>query len=87
MTEILTVDASRASDVLAVVHESFSNRPPLDPPTLNQPGNRLNQPGRPPSVPPSSPPPGAGDGPDLLTDLLELLLQTRVRVKDALVHE
>jgi tRNA threonylcarbamoyladenosine biosynthesis protein TsaE len=32
MTEILTVDASRAADVLAVVHESFSNRPPLDPP-------------------------------------------------------
>jgi tRNA threonylcarbamoyladenosine biosynthesis protein TsaE len=32
MTEILTVDGSRAADVLAVVHEAFANRPPLDPP-------------------------------------------------------
>jgi tRNA threonylcarbamoyladenosine biosynthesis protein TsaE len=32
MIDILTVDASRAADVLAVVHESFANRPPLDPP-------------------------------------------------------
>ncbi len=32
MTEILTVDASRAADVLAVVHEAFADRPPLDPP-------------------------------------------------------
>ena len=32
MTEILTVDGSRARDVVAVIHESFANRPPLDPP-------------------------------------------------------
>ena len=32
MTEILTVDASRAADVLSVIHEAFANRPPLDPP-------------------------------------------------------
>ncbi|WP_081682636.1 tRNA (adenosine(37)-N6)-threonylcarbamoyltransferase complex ATPase subunit type 1 TsaE [Marmoricola sp. URHB0036] len=32
MTEILTVDSSRAADVLAVIHEAFANRPPLDPP-------------------------------------------------------
>ena len=32
MTEILTVDSSRAADVLAVIHESFADRPPLDPP-------------------------------------------------------
>jgi tRNA threonylcarbamoyladenosine biosynthesis protein TsaE len=32
MTEIHTVDASRAADVLAVIHEAFANRPPLDPP-------------------------------------------------------
>jgi tRNA threonylcarbamoyladenosine biosynthesis protein TsaE len=32
MTEILTVDATRAADVLAVIHEAFANRPPLDPP-------------------------------------------------------
>ena len=32
MTEVLTVDGSRAADVLAVIHESFANRPPLDPP-------------------------------------------------------
>ncbi len=30
--KILTVDGSRRADVLAVVHESFANRPPLDPP-------------------------------------------------------
>ena len=32
MTEVLTVDGSRAADVLAVIHEAFANRPPLDPP-------------------------------------------------------
>lgn len=32
MTEILIVDGSRAPDVLAVIHEAFANRPPLDPP-------------------------------------------------------
>ncbi len=32
MTEVLTVDASRAADVLAVIHEAFADRPPLDPP-------------------------------------------------------
>jgi tRNA threonylcarbamoyladenosine biosynthesis protein TsaE len=32
MTEILTVDASRAADVLAVILEAFGDRPPLDPP-------------------------------------------------------
>ena len=32
MTEVLEVDASRADDVLAVVHESFAGRPELDPP-------------------------------------------------------
>ncbi len=32
MTEILTVDGSRAADVLAVIHEAFADRPPLDPP-------------------------------------------------------
>ncbi len=32
MPEIHTVDASRAGDVLAVIHESFADRPPLDPP-------------------------------------------------------
>jgi tRNA threonylcarbamoyladenosine biosynthesis protein TsaE len=32
MTEILTVDSSRAADVLSVIHEAFANRPPLDPP-------------------------------------------------------
>lgn len=31
-TTIETVDASRAADVLSVVHEAFSNRPDLDPP-------------------------------------------------------
>jgi tRNA threonylcarbamoyladenosine biosynthesis protein TsaE len=31
-TTIRTVDASRAEDVLAVIHEAFSNRPDLDPP-------------------------------------------------------
>ncbi len=30
--KILTVDATRRADVLAVIHESFANRPPLDPP-------------------------------------------------------
>ena len=33
MTEILQVDASRAEDVLAVIHEAFAGRPPLDPPS------------------------------------------------------
>ena len=33
MTEILEVDASRADDVLAVVHEAFAGRPVLDPPS------------------------------------------------------
>ena len=32
MTEISVVDGSRAADVLAVIHEAFANRPPLDPP-------------------------------------------------------
>ena len=32
MTEVLTVDASRAVDVLAVIREAFADRPPLDPP-------------------------------------------------------
>ncbi len=32
MTEVHTVDGSRAADVLAVIHESFGDRPPLDPP-------------------------------------------------------
>ena len=32
MTEIQVVDGSRAADVVAVVHEAFANRPPLDPP-------------------------------------------------------
>ncbi len=32
MTEIQIVDGSRAADVVAVVHEAFANRPPLDPP-------------------------------------------------------
>jgi tRNA threonylcarbamoyladenosine biosynthesis protein TsaE len=31
-TEIIRVDGSRAADVLAVIHESFADRPPLDPP-------------------------------------------------------
>ena len=31
-TEIHRVDGSRASDVLAVIHEAFANRPALDPP-------------------------------------------------------
>jgi tRNA threonylcarbamoyladenosine biosynthesis protein TsaE len=31
-TTIQTVDGSRADDVLAVIHEAFSNRPDLDPP-------------------------------------------------------
>ena len=31
-TEILRVDGSRAADVLAVIHEAFANRVPLDPP-------------------------------------------------------
>jgi tRNA threonylcarbamoyladenosine biosynthesis protein TsaE len=30
--EILRVDGSRAADVLAVIHEAFADRPPLDPP-------------------------------------------------------
>jgi len=33
MTDIRQVDASSAEDVLAVIHESFSGRPPLDPPS------------------------------------------------------
>jgi tRNA threonylcarbamoyladenosine biosynthesis protein TsaE len=32
MTEIMQVDASRADEVLAVIHEAFSGRPALDPP-------------------------------------------------------
>ncbi len=32
MTEVHTVDGSRAADVLAVIHESFGDRPALDPP-------------------------------------------------------
>jgi tRNA threonylcarbamoyladenosine biosynthesis protein TsaE len=32
VTEIVQVDATRADDVLAVVHEAFSARPELDPP-------------------------------------------------------
>lgn len=32
MTEILEVDATRADDVLAVIHEAFAGRPVLDPP-------------------------------------------------------
>jgi len=32
MTEVLEVDASRADEVLAVIHESFAGRPVLDPP-------------------------------------------------------
>ncbi len=32
MTQVHTVDGSRAADVLAVIHESFGDRPPLDPP-------------------------------------------------------
>ena len=32
MTEVHTVDGSRAADVLAVIHESFADRPALDPP-------------------------------------------------------
>ncbi|HEX2892397.1 MAG TPA: tRNA (adenosine(37)-N6)-threonylcarbamoyltransferase complex ATPase subunit type 1 TsaE [Marmoricola sp.] len=32
MTEILQVDATRADDVLAVIHEAFAGRPVLDPP-------------------------------------------------------
>lgn len=32
MIEILQVDASRADDVLAVIHEAFAGRPVLDPP-------------------------------------------------------
>ena len=32
MTEILQVDASRADDVVAVIHEAFAGRPVLDPP-------------------------------------------------------
>ena len=32
MTEILEVDASRADDVVAVIHEAFAGRPVLDPP-------------------------------------------------------
>ena len=33
MTDVLTVGRrSRAEDVLAVIHEAFANRPPLDPP-------------------------------------------------------
>ena len=31
-TEIQRVDGSRAADVLAVIHEAFADRPPLDPP-------------------------------------------------------
>jgi tRNA threonylcarbamoyladenosine biosynthesis protein TsaE len=31
-TEILRVGGARAADVLAVIHEAFANRPPLDPP-------------------------------------------------------
>ena len=30
--QIMRVDGSRAADVLAVIHEAFANRPPLDPP-------------------------------------------------------
>ena len=33
MTEILQVDASRAEDVVAVIHEAFAGRPVLDPPS------------------------------------------------------
>ena len=33
MTEILQVDASRADDVVAVIHEAFAGRPALDPPS------------------------------------------------------
>lgn len=33
MTEILQVDASRADDVVAVIHEAFAGRPVLDPPS------------------------------------------------------
>jgi len=32
VTQVLQVDASRADDVLAVIHESFAGRPVLDPP-------------------------------------------------------
>ena len=32
MTEVHLVDGSRAADVLAVIHEAFGDRPPLDPP-------------------------------------------------------
>jgi tRNA threonylcarbamoyladenosine biosynthesis protein TsaE len=32
VTEVRTVDGSRAADVLAVIHESFGDRPALDPP-------------------------------------------------------
>ena len=32
MTEIMQVDATRADEVLAVIHEAFSGRPVLDPP-------------------------------------------------------
>jgi tRNA threonylcarbamoyladenosine biosynthesis protein TsaE len=32
VTEVLQVDASRADDVCAVIHESFAGRPTLDPP-------------------------------------------------------
>jgi tRNA threonylcarbamoyladenosine biosynthesis protein TsaE len=32
MTQVHTVDGSRAADVLAVIHESFGDRPALDPP-------------------------------------------------------
>jgi len=33
MTEIRQVDASSAEEVLAVIHEAFAGRPPLDPPS------------------------------------------------------
>lgn len=32
MTEILSIDGSRAADVLAIVHAAFADRPVLDPP-------------------------------------------------------
>ena len=32
MIDIQVVDSSRAADVLAVIHEAFADRPPLDPP-------------------------------------------------------
>jgi tRNA threonylcarbamoyladenosine biosynthesis protein TsaE len=33
VTEIIQVDAARADDVVAVIHEAFSGRPTLDPPS------------------------------------------------------